>query len=1529
MIKKTAFLFTLVLTIILPISLDGQNFYWEDPEVFAGNRSRFPRSDYHENYFGLFWQDFRQTGEKRGEQSFSFALKKSGEAWQILRGFLGPLPYFGEESPVADVSLNEQGIFIAYIKDEQQLGILYSSYEELNFREIQVIPTATDALSPRLFSSQQGMYLLYSQSLETSISIFYVHSLDGRDWSSPEHIVNSQEDLVLNFSPHGVRHQGKDYLVFQSQHSGERITYQLYLKESEDGGRTWSDGRWITDFEEDVPTGEFFPERFTNQRPFLFSNGETLYLTWERRTLQDYTQVYLGEIREGDLAQWEKVTRGVYNSNSPQIFEFQGNQGLLWFDDQRGEFHVKLATKGEFFWNEQDLTLMGGNSVFPRVLLSEDDIYLFWENTTGNRIVLYQMEPDRTVNAPDVRPVNFRSQSRSGQDFYTLLWNLPEDSSGIEGFNYLWTRQKEEEVPQELRFLNTNRRAEFAADEDGLWYFHIKAKDYAGNWSPQVTTEVFRDTTPPAMVSIEPFSYDSQGYLKSNTFGVNWSVEEEYLQGYSYRLNYQGASDREINFSQSGADPGSTINATRGQVRFSNLDNGLYTFKVRAIDSVGNPGPVATTVFRLNKYIPVTYVSYVDVEEDQLGRVSLDIFGRGFAAGGLIENVILDRDGRPPYDYTFSRSRGNFSVASDRQLVNLELEDVEEGNYRIGVQHPGRGIFFTRPLLQVDQSGTVKFGDFSQEQYKLTPFDQDRIVAYADNLLYSVLALFFLLLFGFTFRQILIVPGEERKLAAEMELLVQKGKLSADEKKIRIKEMKQKGLGLRLKFAIWILTLVIIVLLMVSLALGFYMTSNQQRNLAEALVDQTEVLLTGFSESASNYLPSESALELNLIPKQISAMEDALFAVITGPGSEDKGNTNYVWGVSDSNHPILLENIDTPELAQGISRYEDEIAEDLVTLAEGINTEGQEELQDITAEIDRLTAEASRYTGTDAESTRLRQEILDAQFELVTLRNNVLDRLAQYTGIYPEFNPAEADLTVPAYLFYKPITYARRGENTYYRGTVRVWVSTDRINQQIITSRNLLIQITGIIALVALGLGIIGALTLSAITVNPIKRLVQGVEKIRDTDDKSDLRNHKIDVHTRDELELLAETINQMTKGLVKAADASKELTVGKEVQKMFIPLDADESGRKMTTGGDSNQYADFFGYYEGAKGVSGDYFDYMKLDQEHYALIKCDVAGKGVPAALIMVEVATIFLNHFRDYKPGGRINLPPLVYRMNDLLEERGFKGRFAAFNLGILNIRTGEAYFCHAGDKTIHGWDAAKGQSFQEHMPETPAAGVFPSMIVEMQNGFTQEKFVLNHGDMLFFFTDGLEEAQRHLRNKNFAIEVCENTDHQKDDPGISTSIGREYFEDFDQDQQSIVTHLAGKDTEEFSIGRLHQVINAVMNRKTFTLYKSHNPLGEDSPLDFDFSQCRGSIQEAVLAMVSLEKVFRLYPDPTATAEDKIRIDSQIDDFLKKHFRQYDEYFGYPIAATDLKEYRYYSNIKEDEQYDDLTILGIQRK
>jgi hypothetical protein len=128
-----------------------------------------------------------------------------------------------------------------------------------------------------------------------------------------------------------------------------------------------------------------------------------------------------------------------------------------------------------------------------------------------------------------------------------------------------------------------------------------------------------------------------------------------------------------------------------------------------------------------------------------------------------------------------------------------------------------------------------------------------------------------------------------------------------------------------------------------------------------------------------------------------------------------------------------------------------------------------------------------------------------------------------------------------------------------------------------------------------------------------------------------------------------------------------------------------------------------------------------------------------------------------------------------------------------------------------------------------------------------------------------------------------------------------------------------------------GRIREIITSVFQHRPYRLLKYHNPVGEEV-LEFDFGRCTGTVEEAVLAMVAVEKVFRLVPDPGAGEKDRVFVDKRVDEFLKKHFGQYDRYFGQPAAAGEGETGGYlnaYSHLREDEQYDDLTILAIRKK
>jgi hypothetical protein len=80
---------------------------------------------------------------------------------------------------------------------------------------------------------------------------------------------------------------------------------------------------------------------------------------------------------------------------------------------------------------------------------------------------------------------------------------------------------------------------------------------------------------------------------------------------------------------------------------------------------------------------------------------------------------------------------------------------------------------------------------------------------------------------------------------------------------------------------------------------------------------------------------------------------------------------------------------------------------------------------------------------------------------------------------------------------------------------------------------------------------------------------------------------------------------------------------------------------------------------------------------------------------------------------------------------------------------------------------------------------------------------------------------------------------------------------------------------------------------------------------------------------MAMVSVEKMFRCFKDPRADEDSRVLVDKTIDGFLKKHFLQYRTYCSLTREYPGNDAYMYYTHVREDEQYDDLTLLGIKRK
>jgi hypothetical protein len=209
------------------------------------------------------------------------------------------------------------------------------------------------------------------------------------------------------------------------------------------------------------------------------------------------------------------------------------------------------------------------------------------------------------------------------------------------------------------------------------------------------------------------------------------------------------------------------------------------------------------------------------------------------------------------------------------------------------------------------------------------------------------------------------------------------------------------------------------------------------------------------------------------------------------------------------------------------------------------------------------------------------------------------------------------------------------------------------------------------------------------------------------------------------------------------------------------------------------------------------------------------------------MIEVATLFLSFFKNWKPDrDGLKIERVVYQINDFIETRGFKGRFAAFSLCLFNAESGVVRFCNAGDNLVHWYDASERTMKKMTLPETPTAGVFPNMLIEMKGGYQVQTMTLDKGYMLILYTDGIEEAKRRFRDAKLIEFLCSEGNAPVDTPHGSHSVGQA--------------------DEELGYDRVKAILNAVLNRKEYILEKYHSP-DPSEVLRFDFSRSEVQVED----------------------------------------------------------------------------------
>lgn len=278
-----------------------------------------------------------------------------------------------------------------------------------------------------------------------------------------------------------------------------------------------------------------------------------------------------------------------------------------------------------------------------------------------------------------------------------------------------------------------------------------------------------------------------------------------------------------------------------------------------------------------------------------------------------------------------------------------------------------------------------------------------------------------------------------------------------------------------------------------------------------------------------------------------------------------------------------------------------------------------------------------------------------------------------------------------------------------------------------------------VLLLLATGLLILAlSLRLSRRFVEPLYAIGAGVQEIAGGD-----LDRKIEVHTGDEIERLAEGVNAMTGQMklylqdLQQATAERqrtatELEMAARIQAGMLPDVAALAGRK--------EY-DLAAAMYTAKEMGGDFYDAYLLDDRHLALTMADVSGKGIGAALFMMVAKTMLKNTMlsaaADYAKGREPDFGILMGEANRHLCEGNEKEMFVTVFFAVLDFYAGTLSYVSAG----HNPPLLGGRGKWEYLRQKKK-GVMLGILEGVS--YQQQKLQLQPGDSIFLYTDGVTEA-----------------------------------------------------------------------------------------------------------------------------------------------------------------------------------------
>jgi sigma-B regulation protein RsbU (phosphoserine phosphatase) len=286
---------------------------------------------------------------------------------------------------------------------------------------------------------------------------------------------------------------------------------------------------------------------------------------------------------------------------------------------------------------------------------------------------------------------------------------------------------------------------------------------------------------------------------------------------------------------------------------------------------------------------------------------------------------------------------------------------------------------------------------------------------------------------------------------------------------------------------------------------------------------------------------------------------------------------------------------------------------------------------------------------------------------------------------------------------------------------------------------NLMINLAVVLFFIMAGACVIYYLILNRSIIEPLLSMEQKTKGLVDRLKSGSEEPLQMDVHTGDEIESLANVLEDMGESLV---------TYIRESEKAAVEKDRVATEMKLAGSIQANMLPDLAVCLQDQKeielsasmtpadAVGGDFYDCFSVDEDHIAFVIADVSGDGVPAALFMALTMTLIRSYASD-----NIDPASILTKVNKQICGSNKDKMFVTVWMGILSPATGILKACNAGHEypILKTSDGSYNLLNDQH-----------SFLIGIKEDipFTEYELQLQKDSILFVYTDGVTEAMNPL-------------------------------------------------------------------------------------------------------------------------------------------------------------------------------------